>query len=133
MLLRSLCLLICLSACVEDVAKDKAQATVIENTSTEEKVQETKTSAKPALAANTLSVDVANSNLSALSAKVTGTHPILFPSFTGSVQFEGDDLTGVQFEIDMTKLQSDNERLTKHLLNEDFFDVEKYPTSSFKS
>ena len=62
-----------------------------------------------------------------------GNAPIDFPSFTGTVQYDGDALTGVSFEIEMSKLQSDNPRLTKHLLNEDFFDVEKFPKSTFTS
>jgi polyisoprenoid-binding protein YceI len=133
MLVRTLSLVLFLTACVEDVAKDKAQATIIDSPKTEEKINETEKPTSPAVAANTLNVDIANSSLSALSAKVTATHPIEFPEFKGTVQFDGDELTGVNFEIDMTKLQSDDERLTKHLLNEDFFDVAKYPTSSFKS
>lgn len=123
----ALFLLFATTGCVEDVAKDKAQATVIEKQPATE-VKET-----PTLAENALAVDGAKSSISALSAKVTATHPIDFPSFTGTVQYDGDALAGVSFEIEMSELQSDNPRLTKHLLNEDFFDVEKFPKSTFTS
>ena len=33
----------------------------------------------------------------------------------------------------MATITSDNPRLTKHLLNEDFFHVDKFPTSTFQS
>ncbi|MCY6488345.1 YceI family protein, partial [Actinobacillus pleuropneumoniae] len=35
--------------------------------------------------------------------------------------------------IDTTSLWSDDEKLTSHLKNPDFFDVRKYPTITFKS
>ena len=130
MKVHALLLLLVTTGCVEDVAKDKAQATVIEK----QPVTDTKVEpSTPPLAGNILAVDGTKSTISALSAKVTATHPIEFPSFKGSVQYDGDAITGVSFDIEMSKLQSDNPRLTKHLLNEDFFDVEKFPSSTFTS
>lgn len=126
----ALFLVLATMGCVEDVAKDKAQATVVDKQPTKEVAETPKADS---VTPNTLAVDITKSTISALSAKVTATHPIDFPAFKGSVQYDGDTLTGVSFEIDMAQLQSDNPRLTKHLLNEDFFDVGKYPTSTFKS
>lgn len=57
----------------------------------------------------------------------------------GSIQVNGDTLSGGRFVIDMNTItvldipaeKSGNAKLTRHLKNEDFFDVPKYPTASF--
>ena len=136
MLFRTLCISLIMTACVEDVAKDKAKAEIISSTQTDEgKTEQTQDPAKEqkVTSTKTLKVDPARSSFSALSAKITATHPIQFPEFTGTITADQEELTGLAFEIDMTKLQADHPRLTEHLLNEDFFNVSKFPTSTFKS
>ena len=86
-----------------------------------------------AIKTTTVAVNQSKSSINALSAKVSATHPIEFPAFSGEVKLQGDKLSGVSFKIEMASLKSDNERLTKHLLNEDFFDVPKFPHSTFSS
>jgi len=44
---------------------------------------------------------------------------------------DGKPVSG-SFSIDMNSIYSENENLTAHLKNEDFFDVPKYPTSKFE-
>jgi polyisoprenoid-binding protein YceI len=67
--------------------------------------------------------------------KVTGSHVGGFAKFEGTVTVPGDDITKakVDLTIDMTSTYSDVPDLTKTLLGADFFEVETYPTSTFKS
>jgi len=44
---------------------------------------------------------------------------------------DGKPVSG-SFTIDMDSIYSENEKLTTHLKNEDFFNVPKYPTSKFE-
>ncbi len=74
-----------------------------------------------------------SSTIEFVGSKVTGSHDGGFNEFTGEFYMQGDDFTTAQgkVEIDMKSIWSDNERLTGHLKNEDFFEVETYPTSTF--
>ena len=67
-------------------------------------------------------------------SKVTGSHDGGFKAFEGSFVLDGGQLVGEnnQIVIKMDSLWSDNDRLTGHLLGEDFFEVETYPEASFK-
>ena len=121
----SLLLLSFLVACVEDVGKDKVAAEV----GPAERVE----APAPAAEGATWPVVVGESTLKALGAKITATHPITFDRWKGSVQVDGGVLRGLSFEADMTSLQSDKERLTKHLKDEDFFDVAHHPKATFAS
>lgn len=68
-------------------------------------------------------------------SKVTGSHDGGFRDFRGTISVvEGSpEQSRVELEIVMDSLFSDDEKLTKHLKNADFFDVEKFPTSAFRS
>lgn len=59
----------------------------------------------------------------------------------GAIELEGDRIVGGRFEIDMRTIEvtdippSDpipRERLRRHLLDDDFFAVERYPTARFQ-
>lgn len=80
-----------------------------------------------------LTVDPANSKVQALGAKITGTHDLFFPSFTGELKLDGGTPTAIQVTVDMGALGSDNDKLTGHLKSPDFFDVQSFPTASFAS
>lgn len=124
----SFALLVALTACVQDVGTDSVKAVV------QEVPEAPAEAAEPAAPVGiSFAVDPAQSSLRALGAKITATHPIDFPEFTADVQVNGADIVGVNFEVKMASLVSDDEKLTGHLKNEDFFDVEKFPTASFKS
>lgn len=58
-----------------------------------------------------------------------------FNGMKGDVNFNPDDLKNSSFEvtIDASSVDTGNEKRDTHLKNEDFFDVEKYPTIKFKS
>ena len=71
-----------------------------------------------------------------IGSKVTGSHNGGFRKVSGSVSVpKDDDLTKAKIDvtIDMKSTYADDEKLTGHLMSPDFFDAEKYPTSSFKS
>jgi polyisoprenoid-binding protein YceI len=116
-----------LSACAADVGEGRVAATVTDA------VETTETVAAPSTEAKTLTVDVAQSKLGMIGAKVTAQHPVHFNEFTGEVMVDGDTVTGVHFVAQMASVEADDERLTEHLKNEDFFHVEQFPTSEFAS
>ena len=68
-------------------------------------------------------------------SKVTGSHSGGFEKVMGSVTVPEAGVEGAQIaiEMDMTTTYSDSEKLTGHLKSEDFFDVEKFPKSTFDS
>lgn len=78
------------------------------------------------------SVDVAKTTLKWDAKKVVGAHHGTVNLKNGKLQLNGSKISGGNFIIDMPSLVClDNGRVTGHLKNEDFFDVEKYPTATF--
>lgn len=82
-----------------------------------------------------LAIDAGTSTIGFIGSKVTGSHEGGFKSFRGSVVLDADAKTIYQVtaEIDMDSTWSDNDKLTDHLKNQDFFDVPKHPKSRFAS
>ncbi len=74
------------------------------------------------------------SSIGFVGSKVTGRHEGGFKKFTGGFKSAGGAISGSGHKvvIDMNSTWSDNDRLTGHLKNPDFFDVEKYPESVFE-
>ena len=68
--------------------------------------------------------------------KVTGSHEGIISIKSGQLNFDKDILTGGSFEMDMstitvTDLEGEyKEKLEGHLKSDDFFGVEKFPTST---
>ena len=58
-----------------------------------------------------------------------------FPKVSGTLQLDEKDVTksSVEITIDAASINTDNEGRDKHLKTADFFDVEKFPTITFKS
>lgn len=81
----------------------------------------------------TLSSDT--SKLDWVGSKVTGSHVGSFKKFSGSIVLAGGKAEGgfIEVTIDTTSVDSDAAKLTKHLKNEDFFNVEKFPKATFVS
>ncbi len=79
-------------------------------------------------------VFAADSKIEFVGSKVTGSHEGGFTKFEGQFKTDGEKLLGGEnaITIDMSSTWSDNEKLTGHLLSPDFFDAEKFPTSTFK-
>ena len=86
-------------------------------------------------AADTFSIDKGHSaaefQVRHMVTKVRGR----FSDFTGTIQADPKNPEGgsVEFTIQSASVSSDNESRDKHLKSADFFDVEKYPTITFKS
>lgn len=74
------------------------------------------------------------SEIKFVGSKLTGKHEGGFNAFTGEFAIANGALagTGQKVVIDMNSIWSDNEKLTGHLKNEDFFNVAKYPQSTFE-
>jgi len=89
--------------------------------------------AKPDAAAKKF-VFTEDSTIGFVGSKITGKHEGGFKKFTGSFLVAGDVISGAGHKvvIDMNSTWSDSDRLTSHLKNADFFDVEKFPESSFE-
>ncbi len=67
--------------------------------------------------------------------KVTGQHSGVVSLKDASLMFDEGQLTGGEFQIDMTSLKATDgagDKLNGHLKSDDFFGVEKHPTASFK-
>ena len=81
-------------------------------------------------------VDVEQSKIAWKGYKVTGEHEGTIDLKEGTLTFEGDQLKGGNFVVDMTSLtDTDLEgewkgKLEGHLKSDDFFGVEKHPTAS---
>ncbi len=80
-----------------------------------------------------LAVDVAGSTIGFVGSKVTKSHEGGFQAFDGKLFVKDDAPTGTVFTIDVGSVWTDSDKLTKHLKDEDFFHVEKYPEASFTS
>lgn len=83
-------------------------------------------------------ISVAESNIVWNGYKVTGSHTGNIQLKSGELEFDGDQLTGGSFVIDMTSITNTdlegewNQKLVGHLKSDDFFGVEKYPTATFE-
>ena len=58
-----------------------------------------------------------------------------FTDFDGTINFDGKDVSNgsAEMTIKTASVSTNNERRDGHLKSADFFDVEKYPTMTFKS
>lgn len=126
------------SAGCEDPAADKPKAKVGPAISaTAAASGEAAGATKPAAAKGTaFALDAGTSKLGFVGSKVTGKHDGGFKTFTATANLaEAGTVEGgsVQVEIDTKSIFSDADKLTGHLMNEDFFDVEKFPKASFAS
>jgi len=76
----------------------------------------------------------ADSEIHFIGSKVTGSHSGGFKKLTGNFTVANHALAGSghKVSIDMNSVWTDNEKLTEHLKSEDFFNVAKFPESSFE-
>jgi len=116
-----------LSGC-EDPAKDVAKAEVEAPTEGSAPTPSIANGEKLTLSSDTSKLDWVGS-------KVTCSHEGSFKKFSGSVVLAEGKAEGgaIEVTIDTTSVDSDAAKLTKHLKNPDFFDVEKHPKATFVS
>jgi polyisoprenoid-binding protein YceI len=86
-----------------------------------------------------LAVDTKASKIHWLAKKVTGQHEGTINLASGSLIANGMKVTGGDFVIDMKSIvctdltdEGYNKKFIGHITQGDFFEVEKYPTSTFK-
>ena len=83
----------------------------------------------------TYTVDAEQSTIHWTGKKVTGQHSGVIDLQEGTLDVDGDQLTGGQFTIDMSTLANedlegeDKAKLEGHLKSDDFFGVENHPTA----
>jgi len=94
--------------------------------------------AKPAAAAKTLNVTT-GSRVAWTGKKLAGPHTGFISISDGTVNISGGKITGGKFTIDMNSIYCEDlaagqgkEKLEGHLKSADFFNVEKFPTSTFE-
>lgn len=81
-------------------------------------------------------VKITSSKLSWVGKKVTGSHEGVVSLKNGFLLFEGDDLVGGKFVIDMTSIECTDlsgeykGKLEGHLKSNDFFGVDKHPLAN---
>lgn len=66
--------------------------------------------------------------------KTAGAHNGTIGIKEGTLLFEEDQIIGGEFTIDMSSIEvldTQNKKLLKHLVSDDFFDVEKFSTAKF--
>ena len=90
---------------------------------------------KPAASASAGGADYvirAGSKIGFVGSKVTGSHTGGFTNFAGTFKVQDGKITGSpEIRINMNSTWSDTSRLTGHLKSPDFFDVAKFPLSTF--
>ncbi len=75
-----------------------------------------------------------NSKIEFVGSKVTGSHNGSFEKFSGAIDYLGQpEKSRVTITIDLDSLKADDPKLTAHLKTADFFDVAKYPQTTFQS
>lgn len=91
--------------------------------------------AAPVLRAQTFDVDAVHSSVTFkirhLVSNVTGR----FDAFGGKIMVDKDDMTrsSVEFTVEATSIDTDNENRDNHLRSADFFAVDSFPQWTFKS
>ena len=86
----------------------------------------------------TKKVDVKTSQITWTGHKVTGQHDGTISLKEGSLEFDGATLTGGEFTMDMTSINTTDlegkskTKLDGHLKSDDFFGTEKFPKATLK-
>jgi polyisoprenoid-binding protein YceI len=96
------------------------------------------TAPKAGSKAESYKVDAAKSTMVWTGKKVTGAHTGGVKLASGSLSLNGDAVQSGNFVIDMTSLTNTDmqgeysDKLLGHLKSDDFFSVDKFPTSNFE-
>ena len=82
--------------------------------------------------AKTLALDSAKSSVEFVGAKVTADHRGRFDAPTGKLELSADGkVVGMEVTVKTDSLEIEPDKLAEHLRGEDFFDLAKFPTSTF--
>lgn len=83
-----------------------------------------------------ISIDTNESNIKWMAKKVTGEHEGNINLIEGSLEMDGDKISGGNFSVDMTSISCTDltgeykGKLEGHLKSDDFFSVDKFPKAS---
>ena len=126
------------SAACEDPAANKPKATTSEPTnaaSSNSAANSAATAASPATKGESLALNPQNSKVEFTGSKVTGKHDGGFEKFTGTIDLVNGkpEESSVTVDIEMASVVTDASGLTDHLKTGDFFEIEKFPKSTFAS
>ena len=82
-----------------------------------------------------MALDESNTEITFVGTKADGKHDGGFKEFSGRVGLDeaSEKIESISVEIQTASLWSDNEKLTAHLKNADFFNVQEHPTAKFES
>jgi polyisoprenoid-binding protein YceI len=118
-------MLLLLAAGCSNPASDKSKAVTGEATSP---------TAQTASQGQKYLITPQNSRIEFVASKVTGSHNGSFKDFSGEIDYAGQiEKSRVSVMIQMNSVEVNDEGLTKHLKTADFFDVAKFPQSTFTS
>lgn len=122
------------TAACEDPAANKPKATTSEPTNAASS-NTAATVATPSPKGEALALTPENSSVEFTGSKVTGKHDGGFEKFAGTIDLVNGkpEESSVKVDIEMASVVSDNADLTEHLKTGDFFEVEKFPKSTFAS
>ena len=126
------------SAACEDPAANKPKATTSEPTnaaSSNTAANSTATEANPATKGEALALNPENSNVEFTGSKVTGKHDGGFEKFTGTIDLVNSkpEESSVKVDIEMASVVTDRARIDRSPQDRRFFEVEKFPKSTFAS
>lgn len=121
--------LLSLTAACQKSEIDQAPAAEVTETSATSSASST----MPIPGATTARVIKEKSSINFVGAKVTGQHTGKFKTFDGGIEYVAGTAQKIDFEIDLSSIETDTEKLTAHLQSPDFFDVAKYPNATFTS
>ncbi len=87
-----------------------------------------------------VSVDTSNSVATWIGSKPNGKHNGIIPVKDGKIAYSNDTLFGGEFTLNISELKvmdmstepDRQEKLKNHLLNEDFFEADSFPTAHFE-
>ncbi len=83
-----------------------------------------------------MAITAENTEITFVGSKPSGdSHEGGFKTVNGTINFDADNLdaSSLNVVIDMTSIYTDSDRLTGHLSNQDFFEVNMYPEAKFTS
>ncbi len=127
-----------LAAC-EDPAANKPRATINNSANSSSNAAANVNAAAntntAAVKGDALPITPETSKVEFIGSKVTGKHDGGFKQFTGTIDLVNGkaEESSVSVDIDMASVFTDAEGLTDHLKKADFFEVDKFPKSTFKS
>lgn len=78
-----------------------------------------------------IAIDQEKSEISFEGFKPGGSHVGTFEEWDGSFYLSDEEIVGISGVIQVASVKTDNARVDAHLQNDDFFDVENYPTIAF--